>query len=207
MGLPGSRFWSTQACTGLKCAAENWKTSTSLKCVPLCVLYCSVTWAFLSYYTEPSNQTHSLFWNLVMCPMILFSTPSCSDNGRNRTSSNMLFALIVVVDQLVGGKEHCPASLTPPCRHCLEPPCASSHCLPSHRAAILRLPPRACSIPNPSTPSLYASPCHWLRSHALNTSLVFSDCCSQNSAGWRGWEGDKHQSSTSRQTQQSTHNK
>lgn len=119
----------------------------------------------------------------------------------------MLFALIVIVDQLVGGKERCPTPLVPPCRHCLEPLCASSHCLPSHRAVILQLPPRACSIPNPSTPSLSASPCHWLRPHAPNTSLVFSDCCSQNSAGWRGWKEDKHQSSTSRQTQQSTHNK
>ena len=78
-----------------------------------------------------------------MCPIILFSTPSCSDNGRNCTSSNMLFASIVIVDQLIRGEEHCPAPLTPPCRHCLEPLCTSSHCLPSRRAVITTAPSKS----------------------------------------------------------------
>lgn len=33
-----SRFQSTQACTGLKCAAKNWKTLASLKLVPVCAV-------------------------------------------------------------------------------------------------------------------------------------------------------------------------
>lgn len=87
-------------------------------------------------------------------------------------------------------------------------------------AALYILPPPAfpqsCATTAPSKSlqrswSVHAIPaCLSLRGwrpRVLNTSLVFSGYCSQNSAGWRGWKGDKCQSSTSRQTQQSTHNK
>lgn len=69
------------------------------------------------------------------------------------TSSSILFALTVVADQLVRGKEHCPALLTPPCRHwshSVPPPTASLPSeLPYYRsiqepAAFLIHPLRLC---------------------------------------------------------------